>query len=424
MQQTSGSGGGNNDCYNCGYVDNGVNDFFEGGALIGKGGYGCVFHPGINNNGTPMKSKKTVSKLVIKDKSSNKEIYTGKKLNKLLKKYNVIKSIFLPIISHKNIKVSTIKDKDIDKCTMIERKKFSKFVLLNMPFIDGVEFMDYIKQEINRSSKVINVFFQSYLFLLKSLHFLIQSKTVHFDLKGNNILYNKLEKLPTIIDFGLSINMEKILDGNGRLKISLIELQNEFVTFGPDYFIWSLEVHYLCYLLYVDLYPNNNNLMEIVNSFVENHIPLRRNYSSDFLNKYKKLCYEQLIKYNSIELMDRITLILNYWKTWDNYSLSCMYLLIMSYINLDGNASNDFMIFISKILITNMHPNPENRLSIIETMTKFKELLLNDKYNNIENFENMKYKLANNKGKVIVEINKDSKIIKNSKQKIKKMMKV
>ena len=256
------------------------------------------------------------------------------------------------------------------------------------------------------------------------MHFLIQSKIVHFDLKGSNILYNKLENLPTIIDFGLSINMDNILDGNGRLKMSLVELQKEFTTFGPDYFLWSLEIHYLSYLIYIDLYPNDENLFEIVNVFVNNNIPLRRNYSSDFLNKYKELCYKQLLKYNSIEIMARITLILNYWKTWDNYSLSCMYLLILSYINLDGNASNDFMIFNSKILLTNMHPNPEKRLSIIETIDKFKELLLNDKYNNVENFENMKNKLANNKGKVIIEINKDSKIIKNSKHRMKKMMKI
>ena len=172
------------------------------------------------------------------------------------------------------------------------------------------------------------------------------------------------------------------------------------------------------------MYPNDENLMEIVYAYVENHIPLRRNYSADFLDKYKDLCYKQLLSYNSIELMDRIKLIINYWKTWDNYSLSCMYLLIMSYINLDGNASNDFMIFNSKILIMNIHPNPKKRLSIIETINKFKELLLNEKYNNVDNFENMKNKLANNKGKVIIEINKDSKIIKNSKHKIKKMMKI
>lgn len=421
------SGGNNKNCPYVETVGGAEGNFFHGfhgGALIGKGGYGCVFYPGINSNGSVKKNKKTVSKLVVQDKSSEKEIYTGKKINKLLKKFNVIKSIFLPIVSYSNIKVSTIKDKDIDKCTVVERKKFSKFVLLNMPYIEGVEFMDYIKQEINRSSKVINIFFQSYLFLLKSLHFLIQSKTVHFDLKGNNILYNKLENLPTIIDFGLSLNMELILDRDGILKTSLLELQNIFVTFGPDYFIWPLEVHYLCYLLYINMYPNDENLMEIVYAYVENHIPLRRNYSADFLDKYKDLCYKQLLSYNSIELMDRIKLIINYWKTWDNYSLSCMYLLIMSYINLDGNASNDFMIFNSKILIMNIHPNPKKRLSIIETINKFKELLLNEKYNNVDNFENMKNKLANNKGKVIIEINKDSKIIKNSKHKIKKMMKI
>ena len=39
---------------------------------------------------------------------------------------------------------------------------------------------------------------------------LIDKKLVHYDIKGDNILFNEKMKLPSIIDFGLGLNMDKI----------------------------------------------------------------------------------------------------------------------------------------------------------------------------------------------------------------------
>ena len=44
----------------------------EGGKLIGKGGYGCVFHPHINCSGKTSTVKKYVSKFIYKSISSHK----------------------------------------------------------------------------------------------------------------------------------------------------------------------------------------------------------------------------------------------------------------------------------------------------------------------------------------------------------------
>ena len=44
----------------------------KGGKLLAEGGYGCVFLPGINCDGTNMTSKKYVSKIQKNDKSAKK----------------------------------------------------------------------------------------------------------------------------------------------------------------------------------------------------------------------------------------------------------------------------------------------------------------------------------------------------------------
>ena len=37
-----------------------------------------------------------------------------------------------------------------------------------------------------------------------------EKNIIHYDLKGSNILYSEKKKIPLIIDFGLSINMNNI----------------------------------------------------------------------------------------------------------------------------------------------------------------------------------------------------------------------
>ena len=55
-----------------------MNTSMEGGKLLAEGGYGCVFSPGINCNGSMMTTKKYVSKIQPFDKSAKNEIEIGK----------------------------------------------------------------------------------------------------------------------------------------------------------------------------------------------------------------------------------------------------------------------------------------------------------------------------------------------------------
>ena len=91
----------------------------KGGKLLAEGGYGCVFVPGINCDGSIMKTKKYVSKIQRYDKSAKNEIEIGK----IIQELNGFEDHFSPVLKHCEIDIASIKDKEISKCTILKRRK-------------------------------------------------------------------------------------------------------------------------------------------------------------------------------------------------------------------------------------------------------------------------------------------------------------
>ena len=68
----------------------------------------------------------------------------------------------------------------------------------------------------NKSSSFnfVKLLVNSYNHLLNTLNILVDLKIVHYDLKGNNIMFDSSNQLPLILDFGLSIKMDEIKKEN------------------------------------------------------------------------------------------------------------------------------------------------------------------------------------------------------------------
>ena len=105
----------------------------------------------------------------------------------------------------------------------------------------------------------------------------------------------------------------------------------------------------------------------------------------------------------------RVALILSYWKTFDNYSMSIMYLKFLHYININGFIDNQFIIFFSKLLLRNIDPNPEDRLSLVETLHTFNTFLYQKNINNIKTFEQLTDSFIENRREMEDEITLDKK---------------
>ena len=366
-----------------------------GGKLLAEGGYGCVFTPGINCDGSVMKSKKYVSKIQRYDSSAVNEI----KIGKMIQQLNGFEDHFAPVLKHCEIDIASIEDKEIGKCGILKKKKAKDFVVMKLQYIEGEDFMDYLVSQKNSVQLVSNIIL-SFNHLLKSLTMMASKDIVHYDVKGTNILFNINKEIPLLIDFGLSIVIT---------SINKESLKKMFYVYAPEYYIWSLEIHYMCYLVNKNDEPSSAELKEIAKKYVEGNKALQRNFSPSFLKKYEKKCINQLEKYNAMTFDRRIELILGYWKTFDNYSLSIMYLKFLHYININGFIDNQFIIFFSKLLLRNIDPNPDNRLNLIETIHTFNTFLYQKNINNIKTFEQLTDSFIENRKELDKKITLDKK---------------
>lgn len=366
----------------------------KGGKLLSEGGFGCVFNPSLNCDGN-VESEKYVSKIQRNDNSAKNEI----KIGKILLSVKEYKSHFAPIISYCNIDIGEIKDKDKNKCMLFKKKKTKNYVMMRLDYIDGMEFLQYMVKNAN-SVQIINNIINSYNHLLRGLSLLVNKKIIHYDLKGSNILYSEKKKIPLIIDFGLSINMNDID------KLNLNEI---FYTYAPQYYVWPLEVHYLGLLFNVNKEPTLEELKNLAKIYVENNKGINKIFSPKFLKRYERSCLDQLKLYNQMKFDERVKFLMNYWDTWDNYALSITYLRFLRYLAINGFYENSFIKFMGKLLLQNIHPNPKNRLSLIDSTHTFNGFLYKEQIDIQSTFEELSDEFIKNKDNINNKLKKQSK---------------
>ena len=106
-------------------------------------------------------------------------------------------------------------------------------------------------------------------------------------------------------------------------------------------------------------------------------------FSDDFKYKYKIMCIEFLGKYINVNKNIIIKELLQYYKTWDLYSLSILYLKFFYTLFQDGFFDSKFIINFSQLLLINISPDPSKRLSIADTLQKYKDIFfINEKPEN------------------------------------------
>ena len=243
---------------------------------------------------------------------------------------------------------------------------------------------------------------------------MVGKKVFHGDLKGTNILFDIERQAPILIDFGLSVNIDSITERN---------IKNVFYIFAPEYYVWPLEIHYLNYLLHENKNPSQEDLNNLAEKFTMNNKGLIKNFSPDFLKKYKEKCFFQLKKYEKLSMNEKIEKIKGYWETFDNYSLSIMYLKFINYINMDKYEENDFIKFLSKLLLINIDPDPENRLNIVETIHTFNTFLYQQKDDTIMTFEEIIQTFIKNKQQIQKQLKKEKKLMTHDTKSMKRIKK-
>lgn len=360
--------------------------------VINQGGFGCIFYPSLPCKKEKMDSEQAreyVSKLVERNFSSKNEIEVGE----IVKKIPFYSLYYVPILQHCPANLSKVGSKEIKKCNIIDKEEDRvKYILLKMKYVKNIKFTEYLLT--NKSKKhVLNVIFDTYSYFLFSLEQLMNYEIVHFDFKWDNAVIDLKTELPVILDFGISIPIRKLLERDRALsEIASKEdkedkyniFRNYFYTYFPRYSLWPPEVHAVCYVLNEHNRITPESLQQLVDECVDSNAAFTI-FSPEFLEKYKKLCFESME-----HLIDKprkyvIHECLKFWSTWDNYALSISYFQIIQFISSSGFTSNAFLISFSKILLKNVHPDPSRRSNYTTTRYEYKSIFYQE--TSIRDFE-------------------------------------
>ena len=198
--------------------------------MIASGGYGCIYRPEITKHGKQTKNEEMVSKIQLNNFSSKNEM----EISEILKELKNADDYFGLIENMSGINISKMSSQLKAPCDKLKAHKTEDFILMNIPFIGKYNYREYLLNQGNNKNLFLYMV-ETYKRLLGGLILLSEKKIIHFDLKDTNILFDETKKLPKIIDFGLSIQIDKVWDN----------LTKYFYIYAPDYYYWPLEVHYL-----------------------------------------------------------------------------------------------------------------------------------------------------------------------------------
>jgi hypothetical protein len=205
------------------------------------------------------------------------------------------------------------------------------------------------KEEKNTTSyHLLSIVFDLYERIIDSIQLLIKYKIVHYDLKENNILVEKRHQLPYIIDFGLSIDVSRLLqhpwsekqEDHSKSTIHsdiLYQTQSSkifqynylwrqhFYVHAPDYFLWPIEVHLMTYLINENDTLTQDSLHRICYEYISHNKAIAY-MSRDFKKKMFKISIATFSRF--IEQPREVVLneLLKYWDKWDIYAVNIMFL--------------------------------------------------------------------------------------------------
>jgi len=357
--------------------------------LLDQGTNGCIFHPDIKCSKPTKKSAKDkteyISKIQLKSEVENEE-----KVGKIIATLPHFKNYFAPILESCPVNLSTIDERQIEKCDVIKKNSTTRttsksppqFISSKIQYLGKTTLGDYLLNQFQTSKDYFAQILDTHIYLLESLMKLQALDIVHFDLKGNNIMYNEKLNLPILIDFGMSIQNIASLDISQYARV--------FPTIAEKYFPWCIDIVLLCYIAktlktrkdldkayqekigdkplvemkrYASVFVFENPILQIAAITKEERIQLETVLHT-WIDSQKSKSWKQFAD----ELI-------SYHKSWDNYAISAIYLL-----ELDDTMSitNPTIQEYTTLLKTNILQDPKTRWGPSEIkkqlLTKFKKL--------------------------------------------------
>lgn len=335
--------------------------------LIGQGSFSCIFRPSILCDNTVDDSGDNyyISKVTVNDKYIKNEL----EIASTIKTIPYFFHNFAPIEENCKSDIKKLldtpgRDQLFTECDLFKQElktPDADFVYNKIRYIGKKDLYDYL------STVGEHKYVDTYNYLLYSIDLLQEKSILHYDLKSNNVMMHEICNLPIMIDFGLSIKIDKVLEDSSQ---NLEEFKRAFYIYTGIYEVWCFEINLVCYLLHARGVNNSEGIFEneslsspiteedlksVIIDFQKNPVFEiakldRENYAAELLAYFGK--YVGKSGRESI-----IDIVRSYWKTWDLYSLAICFI---NAINYDEESSLDDNVF-KKELFQYLSANPELR---------------------------------------------------------------
>ncbi len=196
------------------------------------------------------------------------------------------------------------------------------------------------------------------LWSLKELRYL---NIIHGNICEDTLVFNMQTNCVAITNFETSYELKTVKD-----------LCNLEKNVGCNY---PLELHFLFYMQTNKWHSlSQHNIETIINDFASNSII--NNFNKSVFDEFVSLSLKYFQKYVNKDKEYILNDIYRFRSTWDIYQLSFTFLKILIDINAElTNKRNKFIILFLKLLVYNLHFDPENRYSIDTTIYNYKKLL-------------------------------------------------
>lgn len=334
--------------------------------LINEGTYGSIFYPSINlSNEDTSDAEKYITK-IQKSANSHDEITIGE----IIKSIPFYSHFFSPIessciVSPKTINYEAVKKSKVMRNDFHELDTDDTYTSSKIRYVGKYTIDEYIKSvdDENKHKKLYN----THLHLLDALDKLLEKKIIHFDLKTNNVIFDDIQSIPIIIDFGLSQVISPLIDAMDKKNIA----KNFFVDYKA-YEYWCIDVHIMANIAHEKMFYRNSLVKKIyLDKLIQDfktpfiYYFFTREEIREFERDFTIYFSKYIDNYTWNDLFNEL---LHYYNTWDNYSLSMSYLYI---IKNNKNIDENYRILLKK----NILAMPNRRMTTNEFRSQLKELL-------------------------------------------------